>query len=64
VLIALGIEFPTVFAETARNFLMFQRRHLSRQGAKSWRPPSSTVSLLKRSVPRREVILRKQIILS
>ena len=33
VLIALAIEFPAVFAKTARNFLMFQRRHLSRQCA-------------------------------
>lgn len=45
VLIALAIEFPAAFAKTARNFLMFQRRHLSRPGAKSWQPPSSTVSL-------------------
>lgn len=44
VLIALAIEFPAAFAKTARSFLMFQRRHLSRQGAKSWQPPSSTVS--------------------
>jgi len=44
VLIARAIEFPDVFAKTARNFLMFQRRHLSRPGAKSWQPPSSTVS--------------------
>lgn len=44
VLIALPIEFPAVFAKTPRNFLMFQRRHLSRHGAKSWQPPSSTVS--------------------
>jgi hypothetical protein len=43
VLIALAIEFPDVFAKTTRNFLMFQRRHLSRPGAKSWQPPSSTV---------------------
>lgn len=45
VLIALAIEFPAAFAKTARNFLMFQRRQLSRPGAKSWQPPSSTVSL-------------------
>ena len=45
VLIALAIEFPAAFAKTARNFLMFQRRHLSPPGAKSWPPPSSTVSL-------------------
>jgi hypothetical protein len=45
VLIALAIEFPAAFAKTARNFLMFQRRHLSRPGAKSWQPPSSTVSV-------------------
>ena len=45
VLIALTIEFPAVFAKTARNFLMFQQRHLSGQGAKSWQPPSSTVSV-------------------
>ena len=45
VLIALAIEFPAAFAKTARNFLMFQPGHLSRPGAKSWRPPSSTVSL-------------------
>jgi hypothetical protein len=45
VLIALAIEFPAAFAKTARNFLMFERRRLSRPGAKSWQPPSSTVSL-------------------
>jgi hypothetical protein len=44
-LIALAIEFPAAFAKTARNFLMFQRRHLSPPDAKSWPPPSSTVSL-------------------
>lgn len=45
VLIALAIEFPAAFAKIARNFLMFQRRHLSGQGAESWQPPSSTVSV-------------------
>ena len=45
VLIALGIEFPGAFAKAARNYLRFQRRHLSRPGAESWQPPSSTVSL-------------------
>ena len=45
VLIALAIEFPAAFPKTARNYLMFQRRHLWRPGAKSWQPPSSTVSL-------------------
>ena len=45
VLIALAIEFPAVFTKTTGNFLVFQRRHLSRPGAKSWQPPSSTVSL-------------------
>jgi hypothetical protein len=45
VLIALAIEFPDVLAKTARNFLTFKQRHLSRQGAESWQPPSSTVSL-------------------
>ena len=44
-LIALAIEFPAAFPQTARNYLMFQRRHLWRPGAKSWQPPSSTVSL-------------------
>ena len=44
-LIALAIEFPAAFAKTARNFLTFQRRHLSPPDAKSWPPPSSTVSL-------------------
>jgi hypothetical protein len=34
VLIALAIEFPAVFAKTTRNFLMFQRPHLSQPGAK------------------------------
>jgi len=45
VLIALAIEFPAAFAKTARNFLMFQRPHLSQPDAKSWQPPSRTVSL-------------------
>ena len=45
VLMALAIEFPAAFAKTARSFLMFQRPHLSQPGAKSWQPPSSTVSL-------------------
>ncbi|HEX2663872.1 MAG TPA: hypothetical protein VHM93_13640 [Candidatus Acidoferrum sp.] len=45
VLIALAIEFPAAFAKAARHLLMFERRHLSRAGAKSWQSPSSTVSL-------------------
>lgn len=45
VLIALAIEFPAAFAKSARNFLMFRRRHPWRPGAKSWQPPSSTVFL-------------------
>jgi len=44
-LVALAIEFPAAFAKTARNVLMFPRRHLSRQAAKSWPRPSSTASL-------------------
>ena len=44
-LVALAIEFPAVFAKTAKKFLAFQQEHFSSRGAKSWQPPSSTVSL-------------------
>jgi len=44
-LVALAIEFPAAFAKTARKFLVFQPGHFSSPGAKSWQPPSSTVSL-------------------
>lgn len=44
-LIALSMEFPAAFGKTARNLLMFLRRHLSRPAAKPWPTPSSTVSL-------------------
>jgi len=44
-LVALAIEFPAAFAKTARKFLVFQPGHFSSPAAKSWQPPSSTVSL-------------------
>lgn len=44
-LIALSMEFPAAFDKTARNLLMFLRRHLSRPAAKPWPTPSSTASL-------------------
>src|SRR6266705_1002117 len=44
-LVALAIEFHAAFAKTARKFLVSQQGHLSSPGAKSWQPPSSTVSL-------------------
>jgi len=45
VLIAFAIEFPAAFAKTARRFLVFQQGQLEAPAAKSWQPPSSTVSL-------------------
>jgi hypothetical protein len=45
VLIAFAIEFPATFTKIARKFLVFHQGHLSAPGARSWQPPSSTVSL-------------------
>ena len=51
VLLAFAIEFPAAFAKTARKFLVFLQGHLSAPGAKSWQPPSSTVSLSRNRHP-------------